>query len=85
MQFAKDSFYLALRDRLAALDPERKVLVDGVERPAILVIENKPVNAAPPLPNAYYLAWGRQRGRASIDKDGVPRLVLRRNRNGGAG
>jgi hypothetical protein len=58
MQYTKDSFYLALRDRLAALNPERKVVVDGVERPAVLVVENEPVNAAPPLPNAYYLAWG---------------------------
>lgn len=57
MQFTKDSFYLALRDRLAALDPERKIVVDGIERPAILVAENEPRNAAPPLPNAYYLAW----------------------------
>ena len=58
MQFAKDSFYLALRDRLAALHPERKVVIDGVERPAVIVAENEPQNSAPPLPNAYYLAWG---------------------------
>ena len=58
MQSAKDAFYLALRDRLAALDPERKVVVDGIERPAVLVVENEPLNAAPPLPNAYYLTWG---------------------------
>lgn len=58
MQFAKDSFYLALRDRLAALNSERIVVVDGVERPAVLVVENEPATAAPPLPNAYYLRWG---------------------------
>src|SRR5690242_5831923 len=57
MQSAKDSFYLALRDRLATVNPERKVVTDGVERPAILVIENEPTTAAPPLPNAYYLRW----------------------------
>lgn len=58
MQSTKDTFYLAIRDRLAALAPERKVVVDGVERPAVLVAENEPVNAAPPLPGVYYLAWG---------------------------
>jgi hypothetical protein len=58
MQFTKDTFYLALRDRLAALNPDRKVAVDGVERPAVLVVENEPANAAPPLPNAYYVRWG---------------------------
>jgi hypothetical protein len=58
MQFTKDTFYLVLRDRLAALNAERKVVVDGVERPAVLVRENEPVNAAPPLPTAYYLEWG---------------------------
>ncbi len=57
MQSTKDTFYLALRDRLDALNPERKVVVDGVERPAVLVVENEPVNAAPRLPNAYYLEW----------------------------
>lgn len=61
MQFAKDSFYLTLRDRLAALNPERKVVIDGIERPAVLVAENEPQNAGPPLPNAYYLAWGPPR------------------------
>ena len=58
MQFAKDSFYAALRDRLAALDPARTVVVAGRMRPAVLVDENEPANSAPPLPNAFHLAWG---------------------------
>ncbi len=58
MQSAKDSFYIALRDRLAALDPARTVVVDGVMRPAVLVAENEPTTAAAPLPNAFYLCWG---------------------------
>ncbi|MGH9524984.1 MAG: hypothetical protein ACRD3E_20855 [Terriglobales bacterium] len=58
MQYTKDSFYLALRDRLSALNPARTVVVDGVERPAILVAENEPATAETPLPNAYYLHWG---------------------------
>jgi len=39
MQNAKDSFYGALRARLAALNPERTVLLRGAERPGILVEE----------------------------------------------
>ena len=58
MQFAKDSFYVAMRDRLAALDPARTVVVAGRMRPAVLVDENEPANSAPPLPNAFHLAWG---------------------------
>ena len=57
MQFAKDSFYVAMRDRLAALDPARTVVVAGRMRPAVLVDENEPANSAPPLPNAFHLAW----------------------------
>lgn len=57
MQFTKDSFYLALRDRLAVLNPKRTIVVDGVERPAILVAENEPRNAATPFTNAFYLSW----------------------------
>ncbi len=58
MQFAKDSFYIALRDRLAALDPARTVVVEGRARPAVLVDENEPAISAPPLPNAFHLGWG---------------------------
>src|SRR5205823_3982085 len=58
MQSAKDSFYVALRDRLAALDPVRVVSLDGASRPAVIVRENEPVTAAPPLPSAFYLSWG---------------------------
>ena len=37
MQNAKDSFYMALRARLAAINPERTVLLRGAARPGILV------------------------------------------------
>lgn len=40
MQAAKDSFYMALRARLAALNPARTTVMDGVTVPAILVREN---------------------------------------------
>lgn len=39
MQNAKDSFYMALRTRLTAINPERTVLVRGAVRPGILVEE----------------------------------------------
>jgi hypothetical protein len=39
MQNAKDSFYVALRTRLAAINPERTMLLRGTPRPGILVEE----------------------------------------------
>ena len=39
MQNAKDSFYMALRTRLATINPERTVLLRGAMRPGILVEE----------------------------------------------
>jgi hypothetical protein len=41
MQNAKDTFYITLRDRIAALDPARTVLVRGQLRPAVVVEENE--------------------------------------------
>lgn len=41
MQNAKDTFYLTLRDRIAALNPARTVLVRGQSRPGMLVEENE--------------------------------------------
>ena len=58
MQTIKDSFYVALRDRLAALDPARVVTVLGVARPAVIVIENEIADSAPLWPQAFYLSWG---------------------------
>ena len=39
MQNAKDSFYLALRTRLAAINPERTILLRSTVRPGIVVEE----------------------------------------------
>ena len=39
MQNAKDSFYMALRTRLTAINPERTILLRGTVRPGILVEE----------------------------------------------
>ncbi len=58
MQSTKDSFYVGLRDRLVAVNPNRTVTLDGVTRPAIAVIENEPPSGAPLLCDAFYLHWG---------------------------
>jgi hypothetical protein len=61
MQFAKDSFYMALRERLAALDPSRTVTLNGAMRPAVIVAENELVIPIEPVPDAFYLEWGAVR------------------------
>ena len=61
MQPAKDSYYIALRNRLVAVDPNRTVTLDGATRPAIAVIENEPPTGAPLLCDCFYLHWGNAR------------------------
>ena len=56
MQNAKDTFYITLRNRLAALNPSRTIVVRGAARPAIMVAENELVAAADPL-EAFVLTW----------------------------
>ena len=58
MQFAKDSFYMALRERLISLNPQRLVTINGVSRPALIVAENEAVVPVEPLPDAFYVEWG---------------------------
>jgi hypothetical protein len=58
MQFAKDSFFVALQQRLAGLNPGRTVTVNGATVPAILVSENLPPSSAEPQPNTFYIEWG---------------------------
>jgi hypothetical protein len=56
MQNAKDSFYMALRTRLTAINPDRTILLRGAVRPGILVEEAEaPVSQ---LPNdVFVLRW----------------------------
>jgi hypothetical protein len=61
MQAAKDSFYMALRERLAALNPSRVIVMDGIERPAIIVRENMEPQYAPAQSRAYFIDWGEVR------------------------
>jgi hypothetical protein len=52
MQNIKDTFYIALRDRLAALNPTRVVNIAGVVRPAVVVAENEVADAASSSPSS---------------------------------
>jgi hypothetical protein len=56
MQNAKDSFYMALRTQLAAINPERTILLRGAVRPGILVEEAEAPFSQ--LPNdVFVLRW----------------------------
>jgi len=61
MQATKDSFYLTLRDRLAQAYPARTITVDGVTRPAIVVVENDKPSVTARQHDAFYLEWGEAR------------------------
>ena len=56
MQNAKDTFYVTLQSRLAALNPARTIVVRGVVRPGTLVEENELPSAAVPV-DAFRLQW----------------------------
>lgn len=56
MQNAKDSFYMALRARLAVVNPERTVMLRGAVRPGILVEDAEaPFGQLPP--DVFILRW----------------------------
>ncbi len=77
MQFAKDSFFLALQERLAGLNPARTITLNGATVPAVVVAENLPPSSAEPLPNAFYIEWGAAEvvegyaGQRSADEAGM--------------
>lgn len=56
MQNAKDSFYMALRNRLAALNPQRTLLLRGAVRPGILVEEAEAPFPQPPS-DVFLVRW----------------------------
>jgi len=76
MQFAKDSFYIALRDRLATVNPARTVAINGATRPAVLVLENEPATANPLIANAFHLAWSSLQATAGEDAAKRPLLAM---------
>src|SRR3954469_3674250 len=58
MQKAKDSFYAALRDRLAVANCERTTVIDGQSRPGILVCENEAARLDERLSDVFCVRWG---------------------------
>ena len=58
MQYTKDSFYMELRQRLAALNPQRTITLSGATRTAVVAAENELVIPVVPLPDAFYIEWG---------------------------
>jgi hypothetical protein len=56
MQNAKDSFYMALRTRLAAINPERTILLRNAVRPGILVEEAEASFSQLPC-DVFVLRW----------------------------
>jgi hypothetical protein len=57
MQFAKDTFYATLRDRLGQLNPSRTVSINGATRPAVLVAENAPATSDSAPLDCFMLHW----------------------------
>ena len=70
MQNARDTFYVTLRDRLAAVNPARTIVLRGVMRPGVLVEENELVRAAQPV-DVFCLRWAG----VSVDSRGSLPLV----------
>lgn len=56
MQNAQNTFYITLRNRLVALNPNRTIYLRGVTRPGILVESNELVVAQPPS-DVFVLSW----------------------------
>jgi hypothetical protein len=56
MQNAKDTFYEVLRNRLAAISPERTILLRGVVRPGVLVEENE-LETEVAMPDCFRIQW----------------------------
>ena len=58
MQKAKDSFLNFLSSRIAELDDERTVTIDGAVRPAVMACENERAELAQAFENSYCVDWG---------------------------
>jgi hypothetical protein len=70
MQNARDTFYVTLRDMLAAVNPARTTLVRGVVRPGLLVEENE-LASANAAADVFRLRWTGLR----VDAKGALPLV----------
>lgn len=56
MQRAKDTFYVTLRDGVAAANPQRTTVIRGVLRPGVLVEENE-LPVAVPIADVFRVRW----------------------------
>ncbi len=56
MQNAQNTFYITLRNRLAALNPNRTIYLRGITRPGMLVESNELVTAQPPS-DVFVVRW----------------------------
>ncbi len=56
MENTRNSFYLAMRSGLAAVNPLRTMVLRGVQRPGILVEENESAVAVE-IPDVFVLRW----------------------------
>jgi hypothetical protein len=70
MQNARNTFYVTLRDRLAAVNPTRTIVLRGVTRPGVLVEENELASAYQPV-DAFCLRWTG----VSVDAQGALPLI----------
>ena len=72
MQNAKDTFYEVLRGRIATINPDRTLVLRGVTRPGVMVVENELVSAIN-LPDCFRLSWTK----AATDTHGaMPALAM---------
>jgi hypothetical protein len=58
MQFAKDSFFVTLCERLSRVNPARTVYINGATRAAIVAVENELATSALRIECAYLIQWG---------------------------
>ena len=76
MQFSKDSFYIALRTRLAVVNPGRTVTLQGVVRPAVYVVENEPLISAAPPTECFAISFGGAHAVAEMSGAKRPLIAL---------
>jgi hypothetical protein len=70
VQHAKDTFYEVMRARVAAGNPDRTMVLRGVARPGVLVVENELVSAVAVM-DCFRLSWGE----AKVDANGAMPMV----------
>ncbi|HYH00100.1 MAG TPA: hypothetical protein VD837_13280 [Terriglobales bacterium] len=76
MQFAKDSFYMTLRERLAALNAERTVMLEGVPQPAIVVAENEISTGSADQADCFHVRFGAAKVMEGFARNATPLMAL---------